>query len=231
MQKSGSVICGGGEVGTALGAVLQQYEPVVIDPKLGIPFDLPENVKYLHICFPFSASFEEEVKKYQQQFQPEFTIIHSTVPVGTSRKLNALHSPVVGLHPFLYEGIKTFTRFISGPEASLVADYFRRAGLDVYLFDKPETTELFKILDTTYYALCIEYTKEIKRLCIQHDVPFEGWTLYNQDYNEGYASLQYPEFVRPNLVPIMKPQGGHCTIPNCELLSTPFTELIKKLNE
>mgnify|MGYP001603793769 FL=1 len=227
-MKSVSLIVGAGEIGKALCKVLEPYYQVVLIDKK------PKRIKgveIMHICFGYSDSFVSEVKRYQKKYNPKHTIIHSTVPVGTSRKCGAISSPIVGIHPYLEEGIKTFTRFLGGEKASDVAAYFKRAGLKVYLFDKPETTELLKILDTTFYGLCIEYVKEIKRLSDKHGSPFEAWTLYNSDYNRGYSLLGYPEYVRPNLVPIMGKIGGHCVGNNLNFLNSPFTKLIKDLNE
>src|SRR3990167_7096438 len=139
-----------------------------------------ENVDIMQVCIPWSDSFVEVVKKYQEHFQPKYTVIHSTVPVGTSRLLDAIHSPIRGVHPFLEDGIRTFPKFISGDGASDVADYFRRAGLKVILCDKQETTELGKLLDTEYFRACIEFTKKAKVLSYKYDVPFhEAFTLFN----------------------------------------------------
>ena len=218
-----------GEVGTALAEVLKQYDPICYDIKKSV--NVYESPDIMHICFPYSESFVERVLEYQKVYRPKYTVIHSTVPVGISSKCEATHSPIRGIHPFLTEGIKTFVKFLGGPQASEVADYFRRAGLRVYVCDSAETTEALKIFDTTYYALCIEFHKHIKQFSNEIGFPFEAWTLYNEDYNTGYKQLGYPEYVRPNLVPIMKNQGGHCTLNNCEFMDTPFTKLIKELNE
>jgi len=223
--KCNSVIIGAGEVGRALFfSLITHYQVFCFDKKYQ-----PCKATYLHICFPYSKDFVREVKKYQRIYKPKYTIVHSTVPVGTSRKCGAIHSPVRGIHPFLQEGLKTFIKYLGGEKASEVADYFRRAGFRVYLFDKPETTELMKILSTTFYGTCIEFTKEVKRLCQKYKVPFEAWTIWTKDYNEGYKKLGFPEFQRPNLVPIMKKTGGHCVRPNYQLLKSKFTNFLKKL--
>lgn len=224
-----TVIVGLGEIGTALASVLEQYKPELVDPARGLS-TLSVNCDILHVCFPYSEDFIEQVEEYKLQHTPKYTVVHSTVPPGTCAELGAVHSPVIGLHPFLEKGLRTFTKYLAGEQASEVADYFRKAGLKVYLFDNPETTELLKVLDTSFYALCIEYTKEVKRLCEEYDVPFEAWSIYTDNYNTGYQKLGYPEYTRPNLVPIMKPQGGHCTTNNLELLRTDFTDFIKKQN-
>ncbi len=218
------LIIGDGEIGFSLREVLNCEV-------LGKHEDGRRTVDIIHICFPYSAEFEFEVKKYQKLHKPKFTVIHSTVPVGTNRILNSISSPVIGIHPHLEKSLKTFVKYLGGEQASEVADYFRRCGLKVYLFDRQETTELMKILDTTFYGVCLEYTKDVKRQCEEFHVPFEAWTLYCNNYNKGYQKLGYPEFTRPNLVPIQKKLGGHCVLQNADLLDTPFTKFIKELNE
>lgn len=217
-----SLIIGNGEIGKSLhkviGGDIRDTEGEMGD------YDI------IHICFPYSDKFENEVKSYQILYSPKYTLIHSTVPVGTSRKLKAIHSPVIGRHPYLEESIRTFTKFIGGGNQEVI-DYFRRCGMRVYPFDKPETTELMKILDTTFYGVCIEYTKEVKRQCDKFGVPFEAWTLYTNNYNEGYQKLGCPEFTRPNLSPVMGKIGGHCVVNNCNFLDNKFTNLIKENNE
>jgi hypothetical protein len=224
-----SLIIGGGHIGSALAKVLADYSPTVLD---GIGADLDQEFDIIHICFGYDESFKSEVKRYQEKFKPKYTVIHSTVPVGTSRELDAIHSPVVGIHPHLAESIKTFKKFLGGKGASGVADYFRRAGCNVYLFDDQETTELAKLSQTTFYAMTIEYVKMLKRLCDEMNLSFtEVYTTFVVDYNRGYEELGMPEIKIPNLVPIMREQGGHCTIPNCDLWTNDFTEFVKEQNK
>lgn len=225
------LICGRGEIGQSLRRVLQPYYQMFSLDKNEADLPLRTPIEIMHVCFPFSEEFVSEVKRYQEKYKPKYTVIHSTVPVGTSKECNSISSPILGIHPYLDEGIKIFIKFLGGEQSSEVEHYFRRAGLKTYIFNNSETTELMKILDTSFYGLCIEYTKEVKRLCEQYQVPFEAWTLWTNNYNTGYQKLGYPEFTRPNLIPIMKKIGGHCILPNAEMLDNKFTNLIKKLNE
>lgn len=212
-----SLIIGRGEVGKSLWEVLTEvYDVDIIDKDEEA---LDDSYDIIHICFPYSKDFKKNVKEYQEKYKPKYTIIHSTIPRGTSRNLNALHSPIRGLHPHLAEGIKTFTKFIGGAEASGVADYFRKAGIKVTLCDKQETTEALKLWDTQYYLECVRFVKRVKRYCDKHDLPFsEIYRLSNLTYNEGYARLGHIEFTRPILEPIMTEVGGHCLLPNERLL-------------
>lgn len=217
-----TIIAGFGEVGRGLHAILKDHYKIGIEDKTMRDTKLwPEDnvAEILHICFPYSEKFIDYVKEYQAKYSPRFTVIHSTVPVGTSSEVSALHSPIRGIHPHLAAGIRTFVKFIGGKQASEVADYFRRAGIKVTLFDQPETTEALKLFDTEYYRTVIEFALRVKRYCVEKDLNFsEVYTIPNITYNEGYTALGHPEFVRPVLQPIMKEIGGHCLLPNKELI-------------
>lgn len=230
-----TLIIGAGEVGMALWHTLSPFYPIDIIDKYKKKDTTISSFDIIHICFPYFYkdpfdNFIEEVKAYKKRYAAKYVVIHSTVPVGASRQAQALHSPVIGIHPHLQNSLKVFMKYIGGEQGGEVADYFRKAGMKVYLFDAQETTETMKILDTTFYGLCVEYTKDVKRICKELNIPFEAWTLWTDNYNSGYAELGHTEFIRPNLTPIMKKIGGHCILPNCDFLETKFTKFLKELN-
>lgn len=217
-MTNSSMIVGAGEIGRALYRVLL---PHYVDTQIRDIENINpvEKVDILHIAFPYSDGFYEQVKGYQQMYRPLHTIIHSTVPVGTSSTLGAVHSPVRGIHPNLEGGIRTFVKFLGGADASGVADYFRRAGMRVMLFDKAETTEAMKLFDTEYYRVTIEFAHRVKAYCDKHNLNYSDvYRVANATYNEGYAALGHPEFVRPILEPIAGVIRGHCVLPNKELI-------------
>jgi len=219
-----TLIIGDGEIGKSLFNVLdKQYECCIIDKGDEVELDY----EIMHICFPYSDKFIKYVNEYLEKYKSKYVVVHSTVPVGTCEEIGAMHSPCVGIHPHLEESLTTFTKFIGGEYAHEVAQYFRRAGIKVYVTDLARTTELMKICSTSFYGLCIEWTKEVKRMCDKNHVPFEAWTLWTDNYNNGYNELGYPEYTRPNLIPIMGKIGGHCVIPNLEHLDSKFKQLIK----
>ena len=224
-----TLIIGAGEIGNALYEILHPFYETYIKDKGDLEMG---GIEIMHVCFPYFGGFIEEVKKYQKQYNPKYTAIHSTVPVGTSERCSACHSPVRGAHPYLAESLKTFVKFVSGNDADTVAEYFRCAGLKVYICRKSETTELGKLLSTTYYATCIEFVKEAEQLCQVHNVPFaEAFTLFQQTYNEGWRKQDYAEYQRPVLIPIQNKQGGHCTLSNCELIKeSNFANFVLKQN-
>ena len=234
-----NVIVGLGEVGLALNNVLGTvYGTVTVDidrqPELYLADGLVCDclVQVMHICFPYSGHFVHEVRRYQGKYKPQVTVIHSTVPLGTSLLCGAVHSPVIGIHPHLKESLLTFTKFIGGlpGPAGIAARHMQRAGIKTYVTDKAVTCEAMKILSTTFYALLIEYTKEVKDVCDEEGLPFEMWTLWTEAYNKGYTKLGWPEVVRPNLVPMEGKLGGPCLLAKLDLLGGDFPELIKKRN-
>jgi hypothetical protein len=223
-----SLILGNGEVGAALFAVLSPiHETIVADID---PPPIP-GIEILHICFPWSDAFIHAVAGYRSVYKPKYTVIHSTVPVGTSTACGATHSPIRGSHANMVESIRQFVKFVGGRDADAVAEYFNRAGLRVQICRRSETTELAKLLDTTFYGVVIEYTKAAERACDRYDVPFaEAWTLWEQSYNDGYERIGWPNVRRPVLAPIQSRIGGHCVLPNAGMFEFPFAELIRKLN-
>jgi len=221
-----SIILGCGEVGKALfeviGGYLEYGKPT--SNALNDAFDI------MHICFPYSNEFISEVKRYQELFKPKYTVIHSSVPVGTSKKLNAFHSPIRGVHPNLAQGILTFVKYLA-PESKELKKYFEDAGITVKMFDKAETTEAIKLWDTTYYGWNILFNKEVKKWCDENNLNFEEvYTDANATYNQGYLRLGKPEVVRPVLKYMEGKIGGHCVKNNLKLFKSTIGKIIEKLD-
>ena len=229
-----TIILSGGEIGKSLYGVLsKEYECAIYDINLDKcvgNYGEDRNFEIMHVCIPYSDNFIKQVEEYKNKYKPKYVVIHSTVPVGTSRKVGAMHSPVVGIHPNLSKSLITFTKFLGGLQASEVADYFRRASIKVYLTDKQETTEYMKIMSTTFYGVMIEFHKQVKEDCRNLELPFEMFTLWNDNYNKGYEKLGYPEYKKPILVPMMKKISQHCVLPNTYFLENDFTKLLKNRN-
>lgn len=231
-----------GEVGTAIAATLHKgfaENVATYDPKTDGEFDY-ERLKYvsfLHICFPWQPGFVQMVQKYQSYLPASaVTIVHSTVPVGTTRKLGpmAVHSPVHGVHPDLERGLMTFVKYVGGvnTQATNAAwGALLRCGYFVKIVSSPEASELSKLCCTLQYGLAIVACKGIKELCDHYSVPFEevyGWNIY---YNAGYTALGKPEVCRPVLTPQPGPIGGHCVIPNAKITSGWLPKMLLQANE
>jgi len=228
-------IVGHGQVGQAVAKLYSETDTskswfsfdkiLIYDPYQDMMDDI-SNVDILNVCIPYTKDFVSIVKDLPTPNW--YTVIHSTVPVGTTEKFGHkfLHSPVRGVHPNLYEGLKTFVKFIGGDEqlAEAYSGHLKTLGIETHICKDAKTTELSKLADTTYYGLCIAFTSDMKKLCDEYDLDFmEVMTKYNNTYNEGYKKLGKPNVVRPVLYPTDK-IGGHCVIPNAKLL--PRTKLI-----
>ncbi len=225
MKKGSKIgILGYGEIGQAIARFYKN--PKIKDLKRD---DGLEGIDVLHICIPYSKDFVKIVKLQIRKIKPKLTIIHSTVAPGTTQKIGGLvvHSPIRGVHPNLFEGIKTFVKYIGSDNkkaASIAKEHFRSLGIKTKVFSPSTTTELGKLLDTTYYGLCIAWHGEMKKLCDQYCVDFDqAVTHFNQSYNQGYKKLGKKNVIRPILYP---PEnsiiGGHCVIPNAEILKKHF---------
>lgn len=191
-------------------------------------------VDYMHICIPYSEDFVDLVCAYIQKEKPKNVIINSTIVPGTTRRVidksgftNICHSPVRGVHPNLYEGLKAFEKYVSvleeGQFSSDVSTHFSKLGIQTKVVSPPEVSELAKIASTTYYGLCIAWHGEMNELCSEYNVDFEDvMTNWNLGYNEGYRALGMPNVARPVLYPPSNKIGGHCVIPNARLMKTFF---------
>ena len=122
------LIVGYGEVGRGLAEVLKQKGKVwILDPNKSLKHNnnWPKKFYAIHICIPFSNSFSQAVRGIKKKYGYEILIIHSTVPVGTSDKLGAVHSPIRGDHPNLAKGIKTFVKYVGGKNSQAAAKLFK----------------------------------------------------------------------------------------------------------
>lgn len=194
------------------------------------------DIYMVHICIPYSESFVEDVTTFLNKHKPKTVVIHSTVPVGTTRqvfnKLNynpyMAHSPVMGVHPNLIESLYTFKKIVGGIDdesAEIIMSEFLSLGIDTIKFDKSEESELAKMLSTTYYGMCIAYMEKIHDLCEKLDVDFDSvYTKTNQVYNEGYEIMDMNNVIRPVLRYMGKGIGGHCITSNAKLLTQQFKD-------
>ena len=229
------LIVGYGEVGRGLAEVLKQKGKVwILDPNKGLKHNnnWPKKFYAIHICIPFSNSFSQAVRGIKKKYGYEILIIHSTVPVGTSDKLGAVHSPIRGDHPNLAKGIKTFVKYVGGKNSQAAAKLFKRYGIRTKILRNTKDAEALKLWDTTQYGWMIILNKEIWNWCKKNKVNFDiVYQDTNKTYNAGYMKLGKKNVIRPNLIYMPGPIGGHCVIPNCDLLDSSVSKLIKSINK
>jgi len=230
MEKT--LILGAGEIGKSLGNVLcSAYDVTIKDKENESEANVEGKYTVMNVCYPYSKDFVKITKDYIKQYKPKLTIIHSTVPAGTTRKIGAVHSPVNGKHPNLAKSILTFIKFIGANnayDAYEAEKFLTGAGIKVGHFSSSETTELAKIMCTSYYGWNIIFMKEMVKLSEKYGVPFhEAYSTWNKAYNEGYSELGETQFTRPVLKPMKGKIGGHCVVPNANLVDSIITKQIK----
>lgn len=222
-------ILGYGEIGKSLKKVYLKHSQCDVFVKDLNRDDGLTEVECLNVCIPYTENFVDIVIKEVSLIKPSLVIIHSTIIPGTTEKLNSLlnvpiiHSPIMGIHPNLYDGIMTFKKFIGADskESGLLAKkHLESLGIITELVSSSTTTELGKLLSTTYYGAVIAMHGEMNKICNEFNVDFsQAVTLFNQIYNNGYTKLNKLNVIRPVLYPPNNNTiGGHCVVPNAELL-------------
>lgn len=217
------LIIGRGEVGSALLEVLSSNHPSVTSIDKGETAEGKFDV--IHVAFPCAKqdTFTRILGEYLLQYAlPEaLLIIHSTVPLGTTSQfgLNAVHSPIRGVHPNIAQGVRTFEKFFGGFRAAEASTLFPNT--ENILTDRPESTEALKLWDTTYYGWNIVFERAVKAYCDRFNLDFNVvYTEANRTYNKGYANLGRNDVQRPVLAHMDGPIGGHCVVPNARLLDS-----------
>lgn len=229
-----TLIVGLGEVGRPLYTILSKVEPDAV----GIDIELVEidgPVGILHICFPFldAEQFEEAVAGYARKHKPELIVVNSTVVPGTTRAVEtstgiaAVYSPVRGKHTKMVDELYHYVKFVAGTNEAAVARVsrqFEAAGMKTEAMATPETLELAKLLETTYFGVLIAWAQEMNRFAekVNGDYLEVGKFFREIGYLPGV--LFQPGFI-----------GGHCVMPNIALLEqrfeSEFLQTVKRSNE
>ena len=216
------VVAGLGEVGAPLHHLIAQHHPAIgVDIK---PAEPTGQCAVLHICYPFSAAFVEITAKYIKEYGPALTIINSTVAPGTTRAVHKIartpivYSPIRGKHAKMRQDIQQYVKFIGGinRDAAVQArEHFKSIGLKTKLVDCPETAELAKLTETTYFGVLIAWAQEVSRYCDQLNVDYDQVVSFYEEI-KFLPPVQYT----PGVI------GGHCVMPNIEILKKTFVSRI-----
>ena len=220
-------VVGLGEVGGAVQSILgcDGFDPSKSTEKSRKTYDM------LHICFPYSPNFGLIVRSYIDAYQPKYVLVHSTVPVGTCGRLGVAHSPIRGRHPDLKESILNFKKYIGGEGANDIADELAKYGMKTEVVATASETEAGKLFDLMQYGMSVLLNKEIWQFCQDNQLDFDTvYTKFNQSYNDGYASMGYPQFIRPILEYMEGKIGGHCVVQMMSLLETYSAKRIIQAN-
>ena len=234
------IILGMGEVGQTIFELLvkRDFKCIGIDNdsskcKNYFQNEIIKSPEYLHICIPGSLiNFDEIISEWIESLKNlNAVIIHSTVKPGTTETIQKrfdipiLFSPVRGVHTRFLEDIKRYTKFIAKDTAissKIILDLEKRFR-KVEWMSTTKTAEFAKVLvDTTYYGWLINYAQITKMICEKEGIDFdEMWSFADEIHeNLGNRPKMYPGVI-----------GGHCVIPNLELIEYDKLDMIREINE
>ena len=235
------IILGMGEVGETLFDLLvdRKFDCIGIDLddskcKNYTENETIENPQYLHVCLPGELEkFTDIVIEWVNKIKNiQVAVIHSTVKPGTTKTIQEkssipiLFSPVRGVHRRFLDDIKKYTKFISfdGTEInSKIKKDLENRFEKVDWMSTTKTAELAKILvDTTYYGWLINYAQITKMICEKENVNFDEMWKFADEIHENLGN-------RPKMFPGII--GGHCVIPNLNLVEYENLDMIKTVNE
>ena len=235
------IILGMGEVGETLFDLLvdRKFDCIGIDLndskcKNYTENKIIENPQYLHVCLPGELEkFTDIVIEWINKIKNiQVVVIHSTVKPGTTKTIQErssipiLFSPVRGVHRRFLDDIKKYTKFISFDGIKInskIKKDLENRFKKVDWMSTTKTAELAKILvDTTYYGWLINYAQITKMICEKENVDFDEMWKFADEIHENLGN-------RPKMFPGII--GGHCVIPNLNLVEYENLDMIKTVNE
>ncbi len=120
-----------------------------------------------------------------------------------------------------------YTKFLGGTDTESCRKaeaHFQSLGMKTRVVASPETAEIAKLSETTYFGLLIAWAQEIERYS-------DRWNVRYDEVVGFYEEIAYLPLVKytPGII------GGHCVIPNIEILRTvldsDLLDSIKKSND
>ena len=210
------VVVGLGEVGKPLFEIASKhYETIGVDIA---PPQRVDGVDVMHVCYPFAIKdFIGETARYIEFFKPALTIINSTVAPGTTRAVaersgvTVVNSPVRGKHKRMVEDLLHYTKFVGAMDPATgerAAKHFQGMGMKTRVLSSPEATELAKITETTYFGVIIAWAQEVERYCDRLGLDYEEVVSIYEEVKFFPPVKYFPGVI-----------GGHCVMPNIEILS------------
>ena len=237
------IVVGIGEIGKPILKLLSKHGVVVgfdSNPDLmdERKFERYESLKtsFLHIAIPVTGKFINNVLKLYKKFQPECIVIHSTIKPGMTEKLQeklsipVIYSATRGVNKRMVYDLKRYTKFFvisaNAPKGKWAttryAQSMKRCGVKTKKMSKPETLELAKIIcDTSYLGWLVNYAQLSNVIAIKHGVDYDEMWSFSDEIQKflGNRPKMYPSFI-----------GGHCVIPNLNLINNESLNIISKMN-
>jgi UDP-glucose 6-dehydrogenase len=219
MMKEKVLVVGVGEIGGPLLEIIRaHYEAYGLDIK---PDPQIPPCEIMHLCFPFDGdNFIRHSVRYIEQYRPSLAIVNSTVAPGTTRKIalesgiDVVNSPVLGKHARMKQEMLQYTKFVGAitkEAGERTVQHFAKVGIKTKLLGSPETSELAKLTETTYFGVLIAWAQEVERYCKEVGVNYDEVASF-------YEEIPYLPRVKffPGVI------GGHCVMPNIKILKTRF---------
>lgn len=191
----------------------------------------------LHICIPFSKNFSKNVNSLFKKFNPEIIVMHSTISPGTTSELQSIlpipiiYSATRGVHKRMLRDLKRYTKFFAiEPDApnrqwaiNTYKKTMKKSKVKTKQMSMPITLELAKIVvDTSYYGWLITYSQLSNMIAIKNKVSYDEMWQFSDEIHKflGNRPKMFPGFI-----------GGHCVIPNLNLIKNDTLDLIKEINQ
>ena len=237
------VVAGLGEIGSTILKLLSKKQITVgydLDKRLVDESKLKKyqdtTTSFLHIAIPVTSKFDYNLLKLCKKFRPECVVIHSTIGPGTTEriqkklKIPVIYSATRGVHKRMMYDLKRYIKFFvistNAPRGkwacSRYAKLMKHCGVKTKQMSKPETLELGKIIcDTSYLGWLINYSQISNMIAKSYGVDYDEMWEFSDEIHKALGNRPkfYPGFI-----------GGHCVIPNLELIHNDTLNLINSLN-
>ena len=238
------IVVGIGEIGKPILKLLSKNNIVVgFDLKSDLidkrKFERYKNLQtsFLHVTIPVSSKFESNLLQLYKKFKPECIVIHSTISPGTieqiQKKLDVplIYSATRGVHKRMLKDIKRYTKFFAisknAPKKQWAIKAYstkmKNCGIKTKQMSKPETLELAKIVcDTSYLGWLVNFAQISNVISKQYNVDYDEMWTFSEEIHKFLGN-------RPKMHPGII--GGHCVIPNLQLLRNQALTQIKEIND
>jgi len=242
-SKEKDLVIGLGEIGNPILKLLSKTELVAgydLNKKLMNVKQYDEfkrfPTRFIHICIPFSERFIPNVISLSKKFNPKGVVIHSTISPLTTKKIQKLLSvPVIysatrGVHKRMLNDLKRYTKFYAIDQKFLKSKWasseftklMKKCGIRTKQMKDPLTLELAKIVvDTSYYGWLINYAQLSNLIATKYGVNYDEMWSFSDEIHKFLRN-------RPKMFPGFI--GGHCVIPNLELIKEDSLYQIYKIN-
>ena len=238
------VVAGLGEIGYQILKLLSKKQITVgydVDERLMNKSKFKKfqetQTSFLHIAIPVTSKFEPNILQLYKKFKPECIVMHSTVGPGTTEKIQEkldvplIYSATRGVHKRMLKDIKRYTKFFAisktAPKKQWATKAFSRkmknCGVKTKQMSKPETLELAKIVcDTSYLGWLVNFAQISNVISKQYNVDYDEMWTFSEEIHKflGNRPKMYPGII-----------GGHCVIPNLQLLRSQTLTQIKEMND